>query len=219
MTNIMSCGCDTSQKYDIVAIPEWNAIRIYGPNETVKVNGVIYTSKGTFQHMMNNVFPGMPQLPGHMEFNIGQNPVIMDYGLTRDVNTKFWNTIPFSECFNSMTCTVALPAAPPAPAPPQIIEAQAIANTNLQNVIPDPIITNPDISDTLSPPGPITENIDNFYNDEDDDDDTPPLVDTSSMYLKPSMEMTMPDLNMGDIDTKHIIIGLAGVLTLVLLFK
>jgi hypothetical protein len=214
----MSCGCDTTQKYDIVAIPEWNAVHIYGPNETVKVNGVIYTSKGTFQHMINNVFPGMMPIPGHMEFNIGQNPVIMDYGLTRDVNTKFWNTIPFSECFNSMTCTVALPAAPPAPAPPQIIEAQAIANTNLQNVIPDPIITNPNISDTLTPPGPISETIDNFYNDEDDDDDAPP-VDTSSMYLKPSMEMTMPDLNMGNIDTKHIIIGLAGVLTLILLFK
>ena len=231
MTNIMSCGCDTSQKYDIVAIPEWNPIHIYGPNETVKVNGVIYSSKGNFQHFINGVFPGMPQMPGHMEFNIGQNPVIIDNGLTRDINTKFWNTIPFTECFNSLTCTVALPSAAPAPAPSQILEASSTANTNLQNVLPAPnSVSDINLTDSLAP-GPVTENIDNFYDDEEDDDDGGnfhTMPDGSKMkgsmfeaHILPNLPNIdlLTNFKLEDIDTKHIIIGLAGALTLILLFK
>lgn len=219
MTNIMSCGCDTTQKYDIVAVPDWNPVHIYGPNEMAKVNGVIYSSKGHFQNMIQGVFPGMAPIFGHIEFNLGQSPP----------NDKFWNTIPFNECFNSLTCTIALPPAAPTPASPQISDATAIATNNTQNVLPVNSLfgtISEGIAQTLAP-GPVTENIE----DEEEEGEYHTMPDGSQMkgsmyeaHILPNLPTfhlpnAIKDFHMEDIDTKHIIIGLAGALTLILLFK
>lgn len=203
------CGCDTTRPYNFATTPDWDANRLYDNNVAVKVDNVIYKSMHSPVH--TTMVPGPPvfgvtPLIPQTTTNMGQRPP----------NPVFWSPVPFDNCFDTSRCAPPAPtSAPPVEPPPMssIENAAAIGNTNPgQYIIPPP--AQAPITDTTTitaPPGTGSP-----YDPDEMPPPPTPLIPNFNFPRIPYLH-ELPRLD--EIDSKHIIIGMAGVLTLILLFK
>jgi hypothetical protein len=135
--------------------------------------------------------------------NMGQRPP----------NPVFWNAVPFENCFDTSRCAPPAPTSPPPVEPPpmnSIEKASATGNPNPgQYIIPPPTpAPYTDTTTITAPPGTGSP-----Y----DPDEMPP----PPTPMLPNLNLPkLPELpRLDEIETKHVILGMAGVLTLILLFK
>jgi hypothetical protein len=199
------CGCDTNKPYNFATVAEWDANRMYNDNEEVKMEGVIYKARGT--RIENQTQPGfMIPMPMIRHFiNIGQPPPNPDY----------WVPVPFENCYDTSRCAPPQPTSPPLEAPPPsalIVQPDSMAGAH-QSIIPNPPVTPYVDSTTLMPSGPISE-----Y-DSDEDENSPPAQPINPAFNLPQLPQLPSIPKLENIETKHMILGMAGVLTLMLLFK
>jgi hypothetical protein len=201
-----SCGCDTTQKWDLVSVPEWNTTHIYGVGEVAKYNSSLFVSKGSnevatiqaFTEMrpmpsFNGLFGGLPPQIPHTEVrevktgsaNLGIVPEV-DIELMKTVNSVHWERVPENQCFDSFKCTPPPPPQPlatPAPISSEIQSPLHLATGDSQNVIPAsaPSQIDPSTSSSLLTPGPTTENMDDYDSDEDEEGPSHSMPDGSTM--------------------------------------
>lgn len=204
------CGCDTTRPYNFATVPDWDANRPYNDNDTVKSDNVVYKARGTRTEMISQ--PAQNGMPPGFSFPMMMPRTFVNMG-QRPPNPDFWNAVPFDKCFDTSRCAPPAPTSPPPVEPPpmaSIEKASAQADVPGQYVLPEPAPT--PYTDTTSiapPPGTVP------YAPYEPYDDVVPLPDTPML---PNFSLPkLPELP--EIETKHMILGVAGVLTLILLFK
>jgi hypothetical protein len=197
------CGCDTNKPYNFATVAEWDANRMYNDNEEVKMEGVIYKARGT--RFENTTQPGMMfPIPILRHFlNMGQRPPNPDY----------WVPVPFENCYDTSRCAPPQLTSPPMEAPPpSALIAQPDSTSGAhQSVIPTPPQAPYTDSTSIMPSGPI------YDFDSDDDENPPPAQPIIPAFNLPQLPQLPNIPKLENIETKHMILGMAGVLTLMLL--
>lgn len=200
------CGCDTTRPYNFATVPDWDANRLYNDNDAAKMDGVIYKARGAHTVMDNIPGPFGPVPIPRVVLNIGQRPP----------HPNAWNPVPFENCFDTSRCAPPAPTSPPPvePAPMNSIEkASATSNPNPgQYVIPPPAPAPITDATTITPP-PGTGSP---YDPDMMPPPPTPMLPNFNFPVIPNLA-DLPRLD--EIESKHIIIGMAGVLTIILLFK
>ena len=201
----MSCGCDSS-KLNSANVPLWINSQIYNTGEHVKIGDIVFVSKtNIYAEPIVWTNTGGPFNMGGMTgggifANMGQSPP----------NDRFWAPVSPTDCYDATKCVIAPPAPPPPPPPPTVVTASEV--TNIVNEVIPPQVPTPIYTTLIPDPEPVPAE--------------PPMTIPDLSTLVPSFNipslssLNLPELpDFANLDTKHIIIGIAGVLTMVLLFK
>lgn len=187
----VSCTSSSNPSYDIATVNEWNGFTVYHNGEVVKMGGTVYIAKTTMTVGVSG-FGFTPQFL----LNIGYQPP----------NPSFFEAVPASSCYNSQNCTVLESTPAPTAVEPTVISTTQMATGESSEVFP-----------TTPPENVVIHNGgvggSTYFDEEDTAPPPPPFM--ASLPSLSSLEL--PDLP--EIETKHLILGLAGVLTLILVFK
>lgn len=202
----MSCGCD-STKTNIAGLPEWDAATTYTLDQRVRYRSRLFIAQPLRIEMVampgwQSPFPGLPApQTAQVQANIGRAPLI-DFGLFVNVNDAYWRED--TNCYDG-SATQCQQTILTSPNPVEVVNPAAgiVSSTNQPIGFTEPPIIQP-------PP--------------------PPALTSDELEEKRIAELPQPAIpipsfkdmiqnTVGDIDSRTAIMGMAGVLALILIFK